>query len=54
MKASVAQFPTRIGDEAADAVYKLLRKEAVKSYISVPVELVTRDNVEQYNVDRWQ
>ena len=54
MKASVAQFPTRIGDEAADAVYKLLRKEAVESYISVPVELVTRDNVEQYNVDRWQ
>ena len=21
---------------------------------SVPVELVTKDNVEQYNVDRWQ
>lgn len=54
MKASVAQFPTRIGDGAADAVYRLLDGEEVPSYISIPVELVTEENVEQYNVDRWQ
>ena len=54
MMASAAQFPTRIGDEASNAVYRLLSGEEVENYISVPVELVTRENVEQHNVDRWQ
>ena len=54
MKASVAQFPSRIGEEAANAIYDLLDGKEVKSYISVPVELVTKENVEYYNVDRWQ
>lgn len=54
MRASVAQFPSRIGEEAANAIYDLLEGKEVKSYISVPVELVTKENVEYYNVDRWQ
>lgn len=54
MRASVAQFPSRIGEEAANAIYDLLDGKEVKSYISVPVELVTKENVEYYNVDRWQ
>ncbi len=54
MRASVAQFPSRIGEEAANAIYDLLDGREVKSYISVPVELVTKENVEYYNVDRWQ
>lgn len=54
MKASVAQFPTQIGEAAAGAIYDLLEGREVEQYISVPVELVTKENVEQYNVDRWQ
>ena len=54
MKASVAQFPTRIGEEAGNAIYDLLEGKEVRAHISVPVVLVTRENVEQYNVDRWQ
>jgi ribose transport system substrate-binding protein len=54
MKASVAQSPSLIGEEAANAIYDLLDGKQVESYISVPVELVTAENVEQYNVDRWQ
>ncbi len=54
MKASVAQFPTQIGEAAAGAIYDLLEGREVEHYISVPVELVTKENVEQYNVDRWQ
>ena len=54
MGASVAQFPSRIGEAAANAIYDLLDGKEVESYISVPVELVTRENVEYYNVDRWQ
>ena len=50
----VAKIPARSGEEAANAIYDLLEGKEVKSYISVPVELVTKENVEYYNVDRWQ
>lgn len=54
MSASAAQFPSRIGQAAADVIYQLLDGERVERNILVPVELVTRENVEQYSVDRWQ
>lgn len=54
MSASAAQFPSRIGQTAADVIYRLLDGEQVDQNILVPVELVTRENVEQYSVDRWQ
>ena len=54
MQASAAQFPSRIGEEAADAMYSLLNGEEIETYITVPVELVTKENVEQFHVDRWQ
>lgn len=54
MSASAAQFPSRIGQIAADAIYRLLDGETVEKKIRVPVELVTQENVEQYSIDRWQ
>lgn len=54
IQASVAQFPTRVGEQAADTLYRLLSGEKVEPRILVPVELVTQENVEEHNVDRWQ
>ena len=54
MSASSAQFPSRIGQTAADVIYRLLAGEQVDRNISVSVELVTKDNVEEYSIDRWQ
>lgn len=54
MSASAAQFPSQIGQTAADTIYKLLQGEPVEKNISVPVELVTGENVDQFSVDRWQ
>ena len=54
MSASAAQFPSRIGQIAADVVYRLLKGETVEKKIRVPVELVTQENVEQYSIGRWQ
>lgn len=54
IQASAAQFPTLIGEKAADTLYRLLRGEDVESRILVPVVLVTGENVEEYSVDRWQ
>lgn len=54
MDATVAQFPTEIGSRAADAIYRLLDGKSVEKNILVPVKLVTRQNVEEFGIDRWQ
>lgn len=54
MKASAAQFPSEIGSGAADIIYKLLKGESVEKNILVPVELITRENVDEFGIDRWQ
>lgn len=54
MSASSAQFPSRIGQTAADVIYRLLCGEDVEKEILLPVELVTRENVEEYSIARWQ
>ncbi len=54
MEASAAQFPTEIGKKAAEIIYRMLDGESVPENILVPVELVTRENVRQFGIDRWQ
>lgn len=54
MKASAAQFPSEIGARAADTIYRLLRGEKTEKQILVPVKLITRDNVEEFGITRWQ
>lgn len=54
MQASAAQFPSKIGSEAADVIYKLLGGEKVVKKLLVPVELITGENVEAFGTDRWQ
>ena len=54
MQATAAQFPTRIGSRATDVLYDLLAGETVEKHILIPVELVTRDNVDEFGTDRWQ
>ena len=54
MQASAAQFPSKIGKCAASAAYQLLDGEKPEKVISVPIELVTQDNVVQFGIDRWQ
>lgn len=54
MSASAAQFPSKIGSKAADVIYKLLAGKDVEENILIPVELITRENVEEFGIDRWQ
>ena len=54
MQASAAQFPTRIGTEAADSLYALLNGETVPGEVVVPVQVVTKANVASFTIDRWQ
>lgn len=54
MEATAAQFPTEIGERASGIIYRLLAGETVEKNILIPVELVTKDNVERFDIDRWQ
>lgn len=54
MEATAAQFPTEIGRRAADAIYELLAGRVPERDILILVELITRENVEEFGVDRWQ
>lgn len=54
MVATAAQFPSQIGLNAADNIYRLLEGKTVAQNTYVPVELVTYDNVDSYGIERWQ
>lgn len=54
MKASSAQFPSKIGKSTANAIYDILQGKKTEKQILVPVELINNDNIEKYGVDRWQ
>lgn len=54
MQATAAQFPSRIGRQTAEVLYQVLDGQEVDKIKRVPVELVTRDNVDEYHINRWQ
>lgn len=54
MEATAAQFPTVIGKEAADAIYRCLDGEEVEDTILTPVKLIYAENVEEFGINRWQ
>ncbi len=54
MQASAAQFPSKLGAKAADALYDLLDGKSVESEVLVPVQLVTENNISAFTIDRWQ
>lgn len=54
MAASAAQFPSEIGKQAAEVIYRLLEGTDTQKNILVPVELITQENVDEFGIDRWQ
>lgn len=54
MTATAAQYPTKIGNAAAEVIYQCINGEKVESTIRIPVSLVNNENVENYDIDRWQ
>ena len=54
MTATAAQSPIRIGQITAQTVYAILNGEDYETEITVPVTLITSDNVDSYDMDGWQ
>ena len=54
MTATCAQFPSRVAEEAVKQAYAALNGGCEHKEVIVPVELLTKENVEQYGIDGWQ
>lgn len=54
MTATAAQFPKKLGREAAEAAYRVLAGGEVEPVIKIPTELITIKNLDLYDVDGWQ
>ncbi len=54
MTATAAQFPRRLGREAAEAVYLILNGETIEPVIKIPTELITVSNLKNYGSNGWQ
>lgn len=51
---TAAQSPIKFGTLAAKNMYKILERKDVSKTIEVPVTLITKDNIDSYNVKGWQ
>lgn len=49
-----SQSPKTIGKTAVDTAYRILRGEAVDSYVKLPCQLITKENLDRFNIDDWQ
>ncbi|WP_240141594.1 substrate-binding domain-containing protein [Ligilactobacillus murinus] len=53
-KATVAQSPIALGKKVVQTCYQLFDQQKVKKEIIVPVYLLTKDNIKNYDVSGWQ
>lgn len=49
-----AQSPKSIGRVAAETAYRYLEGETVERYISLPSTMITKDNLNHFEIDGWQ
>lgn len=54
MTGTSAQFPKKMGQQAIKYAYKILKGETVERKVVVPVKMITKKNIEEFDVDRWQ
>ena len=54
LTATCAQFPSRVAEEAVKQAYAAIDGGCAYKEVIVPVELLTRENVDQYGIDGWQ
>ncbi len=54
MTATVTQFPSMIAARATEVAYQTVNGQECEKEIIIPVELISSENVDQYNVSGWQ
>lgn len=51
---TAAQFPLKFGKLAAKNMYYIIQGKEVSRTIEVPVSLITKDNIDSYNLKGWK
>ena len=54
VEATVAQSPIAMGEKAITTTYQLLEGKKVDRLITIPVSLITKENISDYDVTGWQ
>lgn len=54
MTGSSAQFPLKMAEQSVELAYKVLNGENIDSLIYVPVELITKENIDNFDITGWQ
>lgn len=54
MTATSAQFPSKIGHIAAEKAYDILKGKRLKKDVIVPITLISKENVLQYEMSGWK
>lgn len=55
MAATVAQSPKTFGKKAGEVIYKLFSQETIKNKNEMsPVQIITKENVQDYSTEGWQ
>ena len=55
MAATVAQSPKTFGKKTGEIIYKLFSQETIQNKNEVsPVQIITKDNVQDYSTEGWQ
>ena len=51
---TASQSPKRLGRTAGETAYEYLQGKDVSSYIRLPCELITKENLSEYEINGWQ
>jgi len=54
MTGTAAQSPKQMADTAVNAAYQILQGEKVAKKKIISVQMITKKNVEQIDISRWQ
>ena len=54
VQGTAAQSPTTMGAKAIEAAYKIVNDEQYEKSIVVPVTLITKNNISEYDISGWQ
>jgi ribose transport system substrate-binding protein len=54
IEASASQSPKTMGAKAAEIAYAFLRGEPIEKHIEIPGPLITKNNLNQFDIDGWQ
>ena len=51
---TAAQYPLLLGDKAVEVAYQLMNHQKIEKEIILPITLITKDNLDEFDIAGWQ